>query len=102
LVKEQKKERERKMDIKSLMKPVFAALMAAALAASHAQAQTQPAPEGEKPAKSKSKKATAKSGSGSRAKFISGSGETVAQRTARLKRECKGAVDAGACSGYTR
>lgn len=87
------------MNIKSLMRPVLAALMAAALAASHAQAQTQPAPEGEKPAKAKSKKAAK---SGSKAKFIPGSGETVAQRTARLKRECKGAVDAGACSGYTR
>lgn len=86
------------MHIKFLMRSVLAALMAASLA----QAQTQPAPEGEKPAKSKSKKATAKSESGSKAKFISGSGETVAQRTARLKRECKGAVDAGACSGYTR
>jgi hypothetical protein len=90
------------MHIKFLMKSVLAALMAAALVAS--QAQTQPAPEGGKPAKSKSKKA-AKSGSaasGGKAKFIPGSGETAAQRTARLKRECKGAVDAGACSGYTR
>jgi hypothetical protein len=92
------------MHIKFLMKSVLAAFMAVALAASHAQAQTQPAPEGGKPAKSKSKKA-AKSGSaasGGKAKFIAGSGETAAQRTARLKRECKGAVDAGACSGYTR
>ena len=31
-----------------------------------------------------------------------GSQETVAQRSARLKRECKGAVNAGACEGYTR
>ena len=62
-------------------------------------------PDGDKPAKSKSKKAAAKSGSaasGGKVKFIPGSGETAAQRTARLKRECKGAVDAGACSGYTR
>lgn len=93
------------MHIKSLMRSVLAALMVAALAASHAQAQTQPAPDGDKPAKSKSKKAAAKSGSaasGGKVKFIPGSGETAAQRTARLKRECKGAVDAGACSGYTR
>ena len=91
------------MHIKFLMKSVLAALMAAALAAGHAQ--TQPAPEGGKPAKSKSKKAAAKAGSagsGGKVKFISGSGETAAQRSARLKRECKGAVDAGACSGYTR
>jgi len=88
------------MNIKSLVSPVLAVLLAAALATSHAQAQTQPTPEGDKPAKSKSKKAAAKAGS--KAKFIPGSAETVAQRTARLKRECKGAVDAGACSGYTR
>jgi hypothetical protein len=31
-----------------------------------------------------------------------GSGETPAQRSARLKRECKGRPDAGACSGYTQ
>lgn len=87
------------MNIKFLMRSVLAAFVAAALVASQAQAQTQSAPEGEKPAKSKPKKAAK---SGSKAKFIPGSGETVAQRTARLKRECKGAVDAGVCSGYTR
>lgn len=38
---------------------------------------------------------------GARAKFIQGSEETVAQRTARLKRECKGGVNAGACAGFT-
>lgn len=31
-----------------------------------------------------------------------GSAETTAERTARLKRECKGGVNAGACAGYTR
>ena len=31
-----------------------------------------------------------------------GSGETPAERSARLKRECKGRPDAGACSGYTQ
>ncbi len=44
----------------------------------------------------------AKKGSGNKAKFEPGSQETVKQRTARLKRECKGAVNAGACEGYTR
>ena len=34
--------------------------------------------------------------------FVPGSAETVAQRNARLKRECKGAVNAGACLGYAR
>ena len=89
------------MSKKSLRAPFLAAIMVAALAASQARAQTQPAPEGDKPAKSKSKKAAAKSATGGKAKFINGSGETPAQRTARLKRDCKGGVDAGACSGYT-
>lgn len=31
-----------------------------------------------------------------------GSAETTPERTARLKRECKGGVNAGACAGYTR
>jgi hypothetical protein len=90
------------MDKKSLMGPILAVVMMAALVATNAQAQ--PAPEGDKPAKSKSKK-TAKSGAasgGGKVTFIPGSGETPAQRTARLKRECKGGVDAGACAGYTR
>jgi hypothetical protein len=30
-----------------------------------------------------------------------GSGETAAARTARLKRECKGRPNAGACTGHT-
>jgi hypothetical protein len=30
-----------------------------------------------------------------------GSGETKAERSARLKRECKGRPNAGACTGYT-
>ena len=91
------------MNRKFLFGPVLAALMTGALAANGAGAQTQPAPEGDKPAKSKSKKA-AKSGAagGGKVTIIPGSGETPAQRTARLKRECKGAVDAGACTGYTR
>jgi len=87
---------------KSLAAPFLAALVAAVLTAGHVQAQAQPAQEGDKPAKSKPKKTKAKSGSGGKAKFIQGTSETPAERTARLKRECKGAVDAGACSGYTR
>jgi hypothetical protein len=90
------------MKMKSLMAPVLAALVAAALVSGHVHAQTQPTPEGDKPTKSKPKKTKAKSASGGKVKFIQGTGETPAQRTARLKRECKGEVNAGACSGYTR
>lgn len=34
--------------------------------------------------------------------FSPGSQETSKERTARLTRECKGAANGGACSGYTR
>lgn len=43
-----------------------------------------------------------KSARGGKIKFLPGSAETVGERSARLKRECKGAVNAGACAGYTR
>ena len=48
------------------------------------------------------KKAKKQKAQGSNAKFHSGSGETNKQRDSRLKRECKGQVNAGACAGYTR
>ena len=34
-------------------------------------------------------------------KFLPGSQETAKERSTRLKRECKGRVNAGACEGYT-
>ena len=43
-----------------------------------------------------------KSVRGGKVKYSPGSGETVAERSARLKRECWGGVNAGACAGYTR
>ncbi|AYQ28424.1 MULTISPECIES: hypothetical protein [unclassified Polaromonas] len=95
------------MNTKFFKGPVLALLAAAVLLGGNALAQSQPLQDESKPAKSKSKskKATAKPGAaspGGRAKFIRGSEESPAQRTARLKRECKGGVDAGACAGYTR
>lgn len=53
-----------------------------------------------KTTKKKSKKPKAQAGA--KAKFISGSQETKTERNTRLKRECKGGVDAGACAGYTK
>ncbi len=50
---------------------------------------------GEKPKKAASAK---KQGS---TKFLPGSQETRKERSERLKRECKGRVNAGACTGYT-
>jgi hypothetical protein len=87
--------------------PALALLAAAVLLGGNALAQSQPAQDASKPAtsKSKSKKTPAKAGApsaGGKVKFIRGSEESPAQRNARLKRECKGGVDAGACSGYTR
>ena len=48
------------------------------------------------------KKTTKQKSAGSKAKFLPSSQETTKERSARLKRECQGAVNAGACSGYTR
>ena len=58
----------------------------------------------EKAQKSKTgkKKKAAAARQGGSTKFLNGSQETPAQRSARLKRECKDGVDAGACTGYTR
>jgi hypothetical protein len=53
--------------------------------------------------KKKAKKPKTQSGEkGSKAKFIPGSQESKKERSARLTRECKGQVNAGACTGYTR
>ena len=56
------------------------------------------------PSQAASKKAK-KAGSappGKSAKFMPGSQETAKERATRLKRECKGRVNAGACEGYTQ
>lgn len=50
----------------------------------------------------KKKEQKPKTESGAKAKFIPGSQETKKERSARLTRECKGQVNAGACTGYTR
>ena len=81
-------------------------IMGTALLLGAVQAQTkepasEPASAQTKP-KVKKKKAVktagvAKTGS---AKFMPGSQESASQRSSRLTRECKGAVNAGACSGY--
>lgn len=65
-----------------------------------AKEKTEPAKSGSAPAKvpSKPKKGTPKRAV---AKADSGSTETVAARERRLKRECKGRPNAGACLGYS-
>ena len=66
----------------------------------HAQAPEVLNPPTKTTAKKKAKKP--KTQTGAKAKFIPGSQETKKERSARLTRECKGGVDAGACSGYTK
>ena len=63
----------------------------------------------DQPAATKTKKTAAKKepakkavNTVGKAKFIRGSEESIAERNARLKRECKGGVNAGACAGFTR
>ncbi|MDP3604304.1 MAG: hypothetical protein Q8R59_00995 [Polaromonas sp.] len=51
-------------------------------------------------ASEKAKKASSVKKQGS-TKFLPGSQETRKERSERLKRECKGQVNAGACTGYT-
>ncbi|MDQ3057994.1 MAG: hypothetical protein M3R45_00525 [Pseudomonadota bacterium] len=47
------------------------------------------------------KKTTSQAGHVSRVTFLRDSAETPKERSSRLKRECKGRVNAGACAGYT-
>ncbi len=53
-------------------------------------------------AQSATKKKKADKPKSAKVKFMPGSEETRAERRARLKIECKGAVNAGVCTGYTR
>ena len=70
----------------------------------HAQAPEVLNPPAKSTVKSsiKKKAKSPKHAAGAKAKFIPGSQETRKERTARLTRECKGEVNAGACTGYTR
>jgi hypothetical protein len=48
------------------------------------------------------KRAAKHKAAGNKTSFSSGSQETTKERNARLKRECQGGVNAGACAGFTR
>ena len=63
--------------------------------------QAQSAEAVTQPTKTKAKKKAA-AAPGTKVKYIRGSEESTGERSARLKRECKGRVNAGACEGYTR
>ena len=82
---------------------VFAAAMvcsSAVLAASSIEPKFSALSDG---AKKKSKPLKQKAASkAKKVQFLRGSEESASERIARLKRECKGGVNAGACAGYTR
>ena len=72
---------------------VMAALSGAAIAAGiHEPGQQTTSAKKKKTVKPKT----------SKVKFMRGSEESPAERRARLKIECKDAVNAGVCTGYTR
>lgn len=62
-----------------------------------AAATVQP---GHPKARHKARKAAKAHAPRQRVKFDKGSGETAAERDRRLRRECKGRPNAGACLGY--
>ena len=90
---------------KHVIKPALALMVVVALMLGSPHAQSAVASE--KPAKAKttaSKKTAKAAGAGQRrtVKFMPGSQESTQERSMRLKRECQGGVNAGACEGYTR
>ncbi|MDP2257773.1 MAG: hypothetical protein Q8K05_17270 [Polaromonas sp.] len=89
----------------SFIRPVMALLAVAGLLMGSPQAlAAEPAGQPAK-AKAKAKKKTttpATKGQVGKVTFLRGSEETIGERSTRLKRECKGGVNAGACAGYTR
>ena len=91
---------------KFLIRPAMAVVVLTAILINPAQAQSPVVAD--PPATPKAKKKAAKSKAANpsdkvaKAKFLRGSEESTAERNARLKRECKGGVNAGACAGFTR
>ena len=88
---------------KTLAKSAMAVMLCATLLFGSAQAQISFVEAPAQVTKAKAKKKAAKSASarGSVPKFLPGSQESVRERSNRLKLECKGGVNAGACKGYT-
>ena len=85
------------------IRPAVAFVVLAAVLITTAQAQSPVPADPPVPVKTKKKAAKTKAAdSVAKAKFMRGSEESTAERNARLKRECKGGVNAGACAGFTR
>lgn len=92
-----------------LIRPAMAFVVLAAVLVNTALAQAQSPVPADPPAATKTKKKAVKKKAANKpvnpvgkAKFLRGSEESTAERNARLKRECKGGVNAGACAGFTR
>lgn len=83
-----------------VVRPFWTAMFLAAMLVGTAHAGASSAASGDKPAASAKKKK--KTGASGQVRFLPGSAETVKERSSRLKRECEGQVNAGACAGYTR
>ena len=79
------------------IRPALTVMLLAAALMSGAHAKTQPADVSDGQTSSKK----AKKSGGGQVKFLRGSEESPSERSNRLKRECKGRVNAGACAGYT-
>ena len=79
--------------------PFTTAILLAAMLIGSAPAWAASTASGDKSAASAKKKKTGASG---QVKFLPGSAESTSERSSRLKRECRGQVNAGACAGYTR
>ena len=82
----------------SVIKPLAVIMLLGGFLMSSAQAREAVSNQGGKPHTTKTKK---KSGHSGQIKFLPGSAETTKERSTRLKGECKGRVNAGACAGYT-
>lgn len=84
---------------KIAVKPFWAAMCLAFMVIGSAHAGAPSAAVGDKPAAPAKKK---KAGASGQVRFLPGSAEMPRERSSRLKRECQGQVNAGACAGYTR
>lgn len=83
----------------TVVNPFWTAVFLVAVLIGSAQASKLSSASEDKPAASAKKKKTGTSG---QVRFLPGSAETAKERSSRLKRECQGQVNAGACAGYTR
>lgn len=72
------------------------------LPAAFVQAAQNTSQDSEKPVKKKAQKHKNADNRPAKVTFLPNSQETTGERNARLKRECKGRVNAGACAGFTQ